>query len=228
MQPASKRRLLVAVVLPLAVAALLPVLLRPSTTSPQVVVYCAHDSIFADAVLQAFEQRSGIRVTVRYDEEASKSLGLTQLLLAEKATPRCDVFWNNQTLGTIRLQRAGVLQACPPDWFRRIPEHYRDPAGCWCGFAGRFRVWLVNTSRMQASVRTVDQAFAADDLSRCSIAVPLFGTTLTLSTGRVLPVRFVGEQHVLEDLGRIPTVQDWLMKIQPEPWMLGRSQDRVG
>lgn len=179
MQPASKRRLLVAVVLPLAVAALLPVLLRPSTTSPQVVVYCAHDSIFADAVLQAFEQRSGIRVTVRYDEEASKSLGLTQLLLAEKATPRCDVFWNNQTLGTIRLQRAGVLQACPPDWFRRIPEHYRDPAGCWCGFAGRFRVWLVNTSRMQASVRTVDEAFAADDLSRCSIAVPLFGTTLT-------------------------------------------------
>ena len=56
----------------------------------------------------------------------------------------------------------------------------------------------------------------------------LFGSTLTLSTGRVLPVRFVGEQHVLEDLGRIPTVQDWLMKIQPESWMLGRSQERLG
>ena len=55
----------------------------------------------------------------------------------------------------------------------------------------------------------------------------LFGTTITLSTGRVLPVRFVGEQHVLEDLGRIPTVQDWLLKIQPEPWMLGRSRDRL-
>ena len=56
----------------------------------------------------------------------------------------------------------------------------------------------------------------------------IFGTTITLSTGRVLPVRFVGEQHVLEDLGRIPTVQDWLLKIQPESWMLGRSQDRLG
>jgi len=52
----------------------------------------------------------------------------------------------------------------------------------------------------------------------------LFGTTITLSTGRVLPVRFVGEQHVLEDLGRIPTVADWLMRIQPEPWMLGRDR----
>ena len=52
----------------------------------------------------------------------------------------------------------------------------------------------------------------------------IFGTTLKLSTGRVLPVRFIGEQHVLEDLGRIPTVQDWLGKIQPESWMLGRGQ----
>ena len=52
----------------------------------------------------------------------------------------------------------------------------------------------------------------------------IFGTTLKLSTGRVLPVRFIGEQHVLEDLGRIPTVQDWLGKIQPERWMLGRGK----
>ena len=52
----------------------------------------------------------------------------------------------------------------------------------------------------------------------------LFGSTITLSTGRVLPVRFIGEQHVLEDLGRIPTVADWLGKIRPESWMLGRGK----
>ena len=51
-----------------------------------------------------------------------------------------------------------------------------------------------------------------------------FGSTITLATGRVVPVRFIGEQHVLEDLGRIPTVQDWLGKIQPESWMLGKGQ----
>jgi hypothetical protein len=50
----------------------------------------------------------------------------------------------------------------------------------------------------------------------------IFGATITISTGRILPVRFVGEQHVLEDLGRIPTVADWLGRIQPESWMLGR------
>ena len=52
----------------------------------------------------------------------------------------------------------------------------------------------------------------------------IFGATITLSTGRVVPVRFIGEQHVLEDLGRIPTVADWLGKIQPESWMLGKGR----
>jgi hypothetical protein len=50
----------------------------------------------------------------------------------------------------------------------------------------------------------------------------IFGTTMTNSAGRVVPVRAIGEQHVLEDLGRIPTLADWLRCIHPEPWM-GRT-----
>jgi hypothetical protein len=51
-----------------------------------------------------------------------------------------------------------------------------------------------------------------------------FGTTTVLSTDRVLPVRFIGEQHVPEDLGRIPTLLDWLGTIQPQSWMLGKDR----
>jgi hypothetical protein len=47
----------------------------------------------------------------------------------------------------------------------------------------------------------------------------IFGATLTNSDGRVVPVRWVGEQHVKEDLGRIPTIQDWLENLMPQPWM---------
>ena len=54
----------------------------------------------------------------------------------------------------------------------------------------------------------------------------IFGTTITILTGRIVPVRFIGEQHVLEDLGRIPTVADWLGKIQPESWMLAKEGNR--
>jgi hypothetical protein len=46
-----------------------------------------------------------------------------------------------------------------------------------------------------------------------------FGEGLTLSTGRVKPTRWVCEQHLVEDFGRIPSVQDWLVTIQPAPWM---------
>ncbi len=54
------------------------------------------------------------------------------------------------------------------------------------------------------------------------MAEKLFGPTLTLSTGTVIPTRWVGEQHVREDLGRIPSFADWVRAIRPERWM-GRA-----
>lgn len=46
-----------------------------------------------------------------------------------------------------------------------------------------------------------------------------FGVTITNSDGKKVPTRLLGEQHVREDLGRIPTVADWLRNLKPEPWM---------
>ena len=50
----------------------------------------------------------------------------------------------------------------------------------------------------------------------------IFGPTITLATGRIIPTRWVGEQHVKEDLGFIPSFTDWVKAIRPEPWM-GRT-----
>lgn len=47
----------------------------------------------------------------------------------------------------------------------------------------------------------------------------IFGVTIVLSTGKTIPTRWVGEQHVMEDLGFIPSLADWLCKIEAEPWM---------
>ena len=51
------------------------------------------------------------------------------------------------------------------------------------------------------------------------LAEQVFGVTITTSTGREIPVRWIGEQHVTEDLGFIPSAADWLRQIPPEPWM---------
>ena len=48
----------------------------------------------------------------------------------------------------------------------------------------------------------------------------LFGETIATAAGRVVPVRLIGEQHVLEDLGTIPSFADWARLIEPIPWML--------
>lgn len=48
----------------------------------------------------------------------------------------------------------------------------------------------------------------------------IFGVTIVNADGRTVPVRLIGEQHVREDLGRIPSFADWARAIQPAPWML--------
>ncbi len=50
----------------------------------------------------------------------------------------------------------------------------------------------------------------------------IFGGSITNCEGKKIPVRYIGEQHVKEDLGRIPTAQDWLTQIKPERWMYGQ------
>lgn len=52
----------------------------------------------------------------------------------------------------------------------------------------------------------------------------VFGVTIKNSAGREIPTRFIGEQHVIEDLGMIPSLQDWLKCIKPEPWMMKGSK----
>src|SRR5436309_2565954 len=74
---------------------------------PRVVLYCAQDQDFAAEVLRRFQQRTDLRVTPKFDTESDKSVSLYTELVKDKTRPRCDVFWNNEILSTIRLQRQG-------------------------------------------------------------------------------------------------------------------------
>jgi hypothetical protein len=55
------------------------------------------------------------------------------------------------------------------------------------------------------------------------MAERLFGVTTTLSTGKVVPTRWICERHVVEDLGRIPSFADWARAIRPQLWMSPRT-----
>lgn len=54
----------------------------------------------------------------------------------------------------------------------------------------------------------------------CFIVEKVFGVTITNSDGIEVSTRDIAEEHILEDLGRIPTLQDWLNEMQFQDWMM--------
>jgi iron(III) transport system substrate-binding protein len=144
-----------------------------------VVVYCAHDAVFAQGVLDRFTAKTGIPVSVRWDSEATKSLGLVERIAAERERPQCDVFWNNELLGTLDLAAKGALEPFRSTGWQRIPAAFRDPEARWAGFGARMRVMLVNSTAIPKPDDAIIAARLAGDCSKVAIAKPLYGTTLT-------------------------------------------------
>lgn len=81
--------------------------------------------------------------------------------------------------------------------------------------------WFDESKAFLADVRHRALRHHAEGIFLCE---RIFGLSITNSDGREVPVRFIGEQHVLEDLGRIPTASDWLREITLQPWMAARGQ----
>jgi iron(III) transport system substrate-binding protein len=174
----NRSRLVLSASIVLVLAVGLGIIQSEQNAPAGLTVYCAHDAQYSEQILREFERQTGIPVSIRFDTEATKSLGLVNLLLRERAHPRCDVFWNNELLGTMDLQRQELLVPYQGAGFRRMPDPFRDPAGHWVGFAARLRVYIINTERMPVTPEAVERKLAGD-LSRVAIAKPLFGTTLT-------------------------------------------------
>jgi hypothetical protein len=83
----------------------------------------------------------------------------------------------------------------------------------------RIHDWFDESKAHLADVRHRALRHHSEGIFLCE---QIFGNTITNADGRVVPVRWVGEQHVQEDLGWIPTVKDWLEHMRLAPWM-GRN-----
>jgi iron(III) transport system substrate-binding protein len=152
-----------------------------SGNTQEVVAYVALDREFSEPILQEFSATSGVTVLPKYDVESTKTVGLTQALIAEANRPRCDVFWNNEILNTLRLEERGLLAVYRSPVAESYPEMYRSPSGTWHGFAGRARVLLVNTDLVADAERpdSIQDMLDSKWRGKIAIAKPLFGTTAT-------------------------------------------------
>ena len=52
-----------------------------------------------------------------------------------------------------------------------------------------------------------------------------FGIIITNSDNKQVPVRSIAEQHIREDLGFIPTIQDWFKEMKPKSWMASTKKN---
>jgi iron(III) transport system substrate-binding protein len=147
----------------------------------RVVLYCAQDEEFAEAILRDFHNRTGLRVDTKFDTEADKSVSLYTELFHEKSRPRCDVHWNNEILATIRLQHQGLLEPYTSPSAQPYPSWAQAKDHSWHAFAERARVILVNTNLVKDDDRPHGLLDLADRRwrGRMAMAKPLFGTSAT-------------------------------------------------
>jgi len=106
-------------------------------------------------------------------------------------------------------------------------EHARSSARRFGGVAGdylRIHQWFDESKAIIADVRHRALRHHAEGIF---LVERIFGVTIQNSQGKDVPVRYIGEQHVREDLGRIPSFQDWANNIKLEPWMYGQKLTRI-
>ncbi len=165
-------------------ACTLLVLLAGSKTligQDSLVVYVSHDQEHSQALIERFQRETGVKVDAQYDTEDNKTVGLVGRILAEKASPIADVFWNNECAQTERLKAMGLLEIYRSPSAEGIPAAFKDPDGTWTGFGARARVLIWNSTLIQESElpRTLKDLLDPKFRERFAMARPLTGTTLT-------------------------------------------------
>lgn len=145
----------------------------------QVTVYVSTDRVFSEPVLREYERRSGVTVNAVYDTEETKSTGLANRLLAEKARPQADVFWSNEPVRTLVLKSRDVLAPYTSPSANGIPVVLVDPEGYWTGFSARIRVIAYNTTLVKPDEAPRSVFDLADPKWRGQVAIadPRFGST---------------------------------------------------
>lgn len=144
-----------------------------------VTVYVSTDRVFSEPVLREYERRSGVKVNPVYDTEETKSTGLANRLIAEKARPQADVFWSNEPVRTLVLKSRDVLAPYRSPNANGIPDALRDAEGYWTGFSARIRVIAYNTKLVKPEEAPASVFDLANPKWKGQVAMadPRFGST---------------------------------------------------
>ncbi|MBI4661822.1 MAG: substrate-binding domain-containing protein [Verrucomicrobia bacterium] len=133
------------------------------SSARSVVVYTSQDQVYSEPILRRFTEQTGIEVRAVYDNEAVKTVGLANRLLAERGYPQCDIWWSNEELRTRQLNNLGVFRE----------------TDAWRAVGFRSRRMVINTNHLPRASAPTRLSELTDSRWRGKIALayPLFGTT---------------------------------------------------
>ena len=169
----------------------------------EVVVYCALDREFSQPILSDIGKELGMTVLPKFDQESNKTVGLVTGIIQNKARPQCDVFWNNEIMHTLRLEKLGLLEVYRSPRADQLPQQFVSSQNQWHGLAARARVLIVNTDLLPDPQERPTSIYDLADpkwKGRCAMARPLFGTT---ATHAAVLLSELGQQPAMELLSKI-------------------------
>jgi len=112
-----------------------------------ITVYNGQHQQTTEALIAAFERRTGIRVKERDGDEAA----LAQEIEQEGSASPADVFFTENSPALMALQEKKLLAPVPASTLAQVPARYSSPQGDWVGVSARVSVLVYNTERVEPS-----------------------------------------------------------------------------
>ncbi len=118
-----------------------------SGSGQSITLYSGQHVQTTEALVAAFEKKTGITVNTRYDDEDV----FVDQILAEGTHSPADVFYTENSPPLEELAAKGLLAPVAPSTLAHTPARYNSPDGKWVGVSARVSVMVYNTSLLKPS-----------------------------------------------------------------------------
>ena len=118
-----------------------------TSAAGSITLYSGQHEETTQSLVTAFEQQTGIKVNVRYNDEDS----FANEIETEQAHPIADVFYTENSPALEYLQGKGLLAPVDAATLAKTPAKYNSPQGDWVGVSGRVSVLIYNPSLISAA-----------------------------------------------------------------------------
>ena len=166
-------------------------------TEGELVLYSARKEDLMQPVIDLFQEKTGVKVTVKSGAPGELALLIEQ----EKSSPRGDVYFTTDVATAESLRLKALLEPYKSPSAATIPDEFKATDGAWTGVIGRARTIMYNTrlltpEQAPKSVFELTDARWKDKVAVASIregGVRLWLASLILQNGEDFAVKYVND-----------------------------------